>query len=180
MIKLLDLLDELVTRQKDMLGQGLEHNVYPSNDPNKVYKVGETRYVNKWVPIFKSRPDLFPIIYKTGIYKGDKDVTWVEMERLDTEQFEVDFDVLDSIIEDVSNYDGVLGAIKSTEYNEKEWDKLYDNIKQQDPEIADFYTKLYNNVIQTKRFKKGLFSTYDFHKGQFGYDEKNNVKMLDF
>jgi len=180
MIKLEDILNELSTISKDMLGQGLEHNVYPSNDPNKVYKVGETRYVNKWVPIFKSRPDLFPIIYKTGIYKGDKDVTWVEMERLDTEQFEVDFDVLDSIIEDISNYDGVLGAIKSTERNEKEWDKLYDNIKQQDPEIADFYTKLYNNVVQTKRFKSGLFDTYDFHKGQFGYDKKNNVKMLDF
>ena len=180
MIKLEDILDELLTREKDILGQGLEHVVYPSTDPTKVYKLGETRYVKEWVPIFKSRPDLFPIIYKTGFYKGDKDITWVEMERLDTEQFEVDFDVLDSIIEDVSNYDGVLGAIKSTEYNEKEWDKLYDNIKQQDPEIADFYTDLYNNVIQTKRFKKGLFNTYDFHKGQFGYDDDKNVKMLDF
>jgi len=180
MIKLINILDELITRQKDILGQGLEHNVYPSKDPDKVYKVGETKYVNKWVPIFNSRPDLFPIIYKTGIYKGDKDVTWVKMERLDTEQFEVDFDVLDSIIEDVSNYDGVLGAIKSTERNKEEWDKLYDNIKQQDPEIADFYTKLYNNVVQTKRFKSGWFDTYDFHKGQFGYDKNNNVKMLDF
>jgi hypothetical protein len=180
MIKLIDLLKELTTRQKTLVGQGLEHNVYPSNDPDKVYKVGETKYVKKWVPIFKSRPDLFPIIYKTGFDKDGDDVMWVEMERLDTEQFEVDFDVLESIIDDVSNYDGVLGAIKSTERNKNEWDKLYNNIKQQDPEIADFYTKLYNNVIQTKRFKSGLFDTYDFHRGQFGYDKKQNVKMLDF
>jgi hypothetical protein len=179
-IKLEDLLDELVTREKDILGQGLEHNVYPSTDPTKVYKLGETRYVKKWVPIFKNNPELFPIIYKTGFYKGNKDITWVEMERLDTEQFEVDFEVLESIIEDVSNYDGALGAIKSTQNNEKDWDKLYNDIKQQDQEIADFYTKLYNNVIQTRRFKSGWLDTYDFHKGQFGYDKDNKVKMLDF
>jgi hypothetical protein len=180
MIKLEDILDELLTREKDILGQGLEHVVYPSTDPTKVYKLGETKYVKKWVPIFKAHPDLFPIIYKTGFYKGDKDITWVEMERLDTEQFEVDFEVLESIIEDVSNYDGALGAIKSTQNNEKDWDKLYNDIEQQDPEIADFYAKLYNNVVQTRSFKSGWFDTYDFHKGQFGYDKDKNIKMLDF
>jgi hypothetical protein len=178
-IKLIDILSELSTIDKDILGQGFEHNVYPSKDPNKVIKVGETKYVKKWIEDFKSRPDLFPTIYKTGFYKGNPKITYVVMEKLDTDQFEVDFDVLESIIEDVSNYDGILDAIKKTERNENEWNKLHNSIKQQDPEIADFYTKIYNNVVQTKPFRSGLFQVYDFHKGQFGYDKKGNIKMLD-
>jgi hypothetical protein len=174
MVKLEDLLSELVTRQKDILGQGLEHNVYPSNDPNKVYKVGETKYVKKWVEEFKSRPDLFPIIYKTGFYKDNKNITWVKIERLDTEQFEVDFDVLDSILED-----GILDVIKRAERSKDYFNKTINQIKEQDGEIADFFIKLYNNVIETKQFRNGLFSVYDFHKKQFGYDKKGNIKCLD-
>ena len=175
MIKLTDILQELSTTKKDILGQGLEHNVYPSKDPNKVFKVGETKYVNKWLPIFKAHPDLFPIIYRTGLDNEYDNVTWVEMERLDTEQFEVDFDVLDSIIDN-----SILSTIKRAERDKDYFDKLVAKIRQQDDEIADFYIKLYNNVVQTKRFKSGWFDIYDFHGGQFGYDKKGNIKMLDF
>jgi hypothetical protein len=174
MIKLTDILQELSTTKKDILGQGFEHNVYPSKDPNKVIKVGETKYVKKWVEEFKSRPDLFPIIYKTGLDKDDPSIMYVVMERLDTEQFEVDFDVLDSILED-----GILDIIKRAERNEDYFNKIVDQVKQQDEEIADFFIKLYNNVVETKQFRSGLFSVYDFHKGQFGYDKKGNIKCLD-
>ena len=173
-MKLVDILKELSTTKKDILGQGLEHNVYPSKDPNKVIKVGETKYVKKWVEEFKSRPDLFPIIYKTGLDKEDPNVMYVVMERLDTEQFEVDFDVLDSILED-----GILDIIKRSERNEDYFNKTVAQIKQQDDEIADFFIKLYNNVVETKQFRSGLFSVYDFHRGQFGYDKKGNIKCLD-
>jgi len=179
MIKLIDILRELNTRDKEMLGQGLEHNVYPSQDPNKVVKVGETRYVDKWVKDFKSRPDLFPKIYKVGKLKDDPKRSYVVMERLDTEQFMVDFEVLESILEDFSHW-GVLGAIEAGEHKEKVWDWIYNKIKEQDEEIADFFAKLYNNVVQTKPFKKWSLDVYDFHKGQFGYDKKGNVKMLDY
>jgi hypothetical protein len=174
MIKLTDILQELSTTKKDILGQGFEHNVYPSKDPNKVIKVGETKYVKKWVEEFKSRPDLFPIIYKTGLDKDDPSIMYVVMERLDTEQFEVDFDVLDSILED-----GILDIIKRAERSEDYFNKIVDQVKQQDEEIADFFIKLYNNVVETKQFRSGLFSVYDFHKGQFGYDKKGNIKCLD-
>jgi len=174
MIKLTDILQELSTTKKDILGQGFEHNVYPSKDPNKVIKVGETKYVKKWVEEFKSRPDLFPIIYKTGLDKDDPSIMYVVMERLDTEQFEVDFDVLDSILED-----GILDIIKRAERSEDYFNKIVNQVKQQDEEIADFFIKLYNNVVETKQFRSGLFSVYDFHKGQFGYDKKGNIKCLD-
>lgn len=175
MIKLIDILNELTTKQKELLGKGLEHYVYPSKDPNKVFKVGETKYVNEWLPIFKAHPDLFPIIYRTGLDKDYDNVTWVEMERLDTEQFEVDFDVLDSILDN-----SILNTIKRAERNKDYFNKTVAEIRQQDDEIADFFIKLYNNVVQTKRFKSGWFDIYDFHKGQFGYDKKGNIKMLDF
>lgn len=179
MIKLIDILRELNTKDKEILGQGLEHNVFPSQDPNKVVKVGETKYVNKWVKDFKERPDLFPEIYKVGTLKDDPKRSYVVMQRLDTEQFEVDYDVLKDILSDVSHWD-VLEAIEAGERKEEVFDWIYNKIKGQDPEIAEFYTKLYNTVVQTKPFKNGWFDVYDFHKKQFGYDKKGNVKMLDY
>jgi len=178
MIKLVDILKELNTKPKQMLAQGFEHNVFPSLNPDKVIKVGETEFVKKWVKDFQSRPDLFAIVSKVGNVKGYEDLTYVELERLDTEQFTVDFEVLESILEEI-HYD-VLEAIKIGEKDEKRWNQFYEYIKKQDEEIADFFVKLYNNVVETKPFKKGLFKTYDFHKGQFGYDKDHKIKMLDY
>ena len=173
-----DSLKELNTKPKQVLGQGYEHNVFPSLNPDRVIKVGETKYVKKWIKDFESRPDLFPIIYRIGKVKGYENATYVELEKLDTEQFEVDFDVLESILEDKNL--GVLEAISQGSHDERRWNEIYEFIKQQDKEIADFFTKLYNNVIQTMPFKQGLFDTYDFHKKQFGYDKDRKVKMLDY
>lgn len=179
MVKLVDILKELNTKNKEVLGQGWEHVVYPSNNPNKVVKVGETRYVKEWLKVFKTRPDLFPIIYKTGTLKDEPDKMYVVMERLDTEQFEVDFDVLSSILADKGV--SISDALKRGEYNEKRWNEYYEFIKGHDEEIADFFVKLYNNVIETKHTKKKMMGgVFDFHKRQFGYDKKHNVKMLDF
>ncbi len=162
-----------------MLGQGLEHNVYPSLNPDRVLKVGETKYVLKWVKDFKSRPDLFPIIYRVGKVQGYDNVTYVEMERLDTEQFEIDYEVLESILEEGMEW-YVSEALKKAKYNKDTFNKIYSIVKNQDPEIAEFFVKLYDNVIETSKFKSGIFDVYDFHSGQFGYDKKGNIKMLDY
>ena len=59
--------DELDTKDKDLVGKGAFHNVYISKkNPNVVYKIGFDEDVNGWVDIFKSRPDLFPKVYKMG------------------------------------------------------------------------------------------------------------------
>ena len=33
-------LNEFSTRKKELFGAGVEHKIYPSSDPNKLYKVG--------------------------------------------------------------------------------------------------------------------------------------------
>jgi hypothetical protein len=177
-VKMAKKIQEAIT-SKVKIAQGLEHDIYPTRDPNKVIKVGETKYVNKWVKDFKSRPDLFPVIYNVKPFRDNPKLSYVEMERLDTEQFEVDYDVLKEILSENTHWD-VLEAIEAGERKEEVFNWIYNKIKEQDKEIADFYIKLYNNVIETKQFKKGWFDVYDFHKGQFGYDKQHNVKMLDY
>jgi hypothetical protein len=59
--------DEIATKEKELVGKGAFHNVYPSNkNPNMVYKIGFDEDVNGWVDLFKSRPDIFPKVYGTG------------------------------------------------------------------------------------------------------------------
>ena len=59
--------DEIATKEKELVGKGAFHNVYPSNkNPNIVYKIGFDEDVNGWVDLFKSRPDIFPKVYGAG------------------------------------------------------------------------------------------------------------------
>ncbi len=81
-------LEELGTREKESFGQGVEHIIYSSpNKPNVVYKVGEWDVINEWYDIFKSNPQIFPVVYKIGKIPKDG-LYYVELEKLDTEKFE--------------------------------------------------------------------------------------------
>lgn len=176
----IEFLKEIRIKRKQMLGKGLEHNVYPTSDPDKVVKVGETKYVKEWLKDFESRPDIFPIIYRKGISRDDKDQMWVVMEKVDTEQFEVDYDVLEDLLDELVGYYAVLPALRGGIFNKEANKKIYTALANHDQDIADFYVKLRDVVAETLPFKSGLFKTYDFHRGQFGYDKKNNIKMFDY
>jgi len=54
-------------RLKPILGLGREHYVFESVlYPNKIIKVESSPgTINKWYSIFKSRPDIFPVMFKT-------------------------------------------------------------------------------------------------------------------
>jgi hypothetical protein len=74
----------------------------------------------------------------------------------------------------------VLPALRAGIYNKDADKKIYSSLLKRDEEIAEFYLKLKYVVAETLPFKKGLFKVYDFHRGQFGYDKNNNIKMFDY
>lgn len=170
-------LDELRTREKEMLGQGMEHDVYPSNDPTKVIKVGQAKYVAKWVPLFKKNPDVFPIVYKHGLTKDPK-VAYVILERLDTRNFLEDYLKLKVILKKIGMNGGVYDAVKISRYNEVKYDSIINKINDINPEISDFFIKLVDTVDAVEKLMS-WYKGFDFHQEQFGYDKDKNVKCLD-
>ncbi len=60
-MKLIDILNEIVTREKKALGKGAQHKIYPHpTNPDVVYKVGQYHIMYDWVPVFKAHPIYFP------------------------------------------------------------------------------------------------------------------------
>lgn len=173
----IEFLEEIRTRNKELLGQGKEHNVYPSNDPTKVIKVGEARYVAKWLPLFRKHPELFPIVYRNGLTK-EPGGAYVMLEKLDTRNFLEDYLKLSLILSKIKFNGGVYTAIKNSRYNEVRYDEIINKINQVNPDMSEFFIKLVDNVTAVDKlmpWHKG----FDFHEGQFGYDKDRNIKCLD-
>lgn len=170
-------LEELRTRDKPILGKGMEHDVYPSNDPTKVIKVGQAKYVAKWVPLFKKHPDLFPIVYKEGLTKNPK-VAYVVLEKLDTRNFLEDYLKLGLILSKIKFNGGVYTAIKNSRYNEVRYDEIINKINEINPNMSEFFIKLVDNVTAVDKLMS-WHKGFDFHEGQFGYDKDKNIKCLD-
>lgn len=181
-MKLTDILEEIIlelrTRDKEILGQGMEHVVYPSNDPTKVIKVGEAKYVAKWVPMFKKHPDLFPIVYREGLTKENPKDAYVILEKLDTRNFLEDYLKLGLALTKAGFNGGVYGAIKVSRYNEVRYDEIIDKINEVNPDISDLFIKLVDNVTAVDKLLP-WHTKIDFHPKQFGYGQNKVVKCLD-
>lgn len=180
-MKLTEILDdyllELRIRDKELLGKGMEHDVYPSLDPTKVIKVGQAKYVAKWVPLFKKHPDLFPIVYREGLTKDPK-VAYVVLEKLDTRNFLEDYLKLSLVLSKMNFNGGVYTAIKNSRYNEVRYDEIINKVNEVNSDMSEFFVKLVDNVTavdELMSWHKG----FDFHEGQFGYGQNKIVKCLD-
>lgn len=173
--------------KKDRLGSGSYHDVYPLRyDPSKVIKVprGVSDYAKEiyrvggsdaWFNIFKKYPKYFPKIYKIT----DK---YVMMEKLDTERVERDLGLLE---DDLYPYfsDEIDNGYQITEilYNlisggndlkVKQLNLLAEKSKNRD--IMNRYINLLSEIAGNK-----IRSFIDVNDGNFGYDNKDNLKMLD-
>lgn len=172
-------------QQKDRMDFGMEHDVYNFHKrPDRVIKVGETKYVNKWVKLFSTYPDLFPKIYKVKVSSQDPEVTNVELERLDTKTFREDFRSLLDVLGQVGYGDGVFNTITRIGSNEERMDDLIDKINEINPEMSGFFIKLHDVVLRVNSLMR-MFEVFDIGVKQFGYEvignnkEDWNIKCLD-
>ena len=196
MIKLIDILKEITF--KTPIGQGSEHIIYPySKDPNKIIKTfdpDETESINKdQITTFQKHPDIFPIIYKVTdkyavLEKLNTEKAIDELEKLQTEFFNLKWRdekkrkysiLLDELMEDdnLEDYDfiGLLYHLfqnTSSSSLKKELTTLLSLTSNPDilKKYIDFLTKVTSKINQTE---------LDIHSEQFGYDSKENIKLLD-
>lgn len=195
-------LNELGTENKQIYDKGAFHNIYQSkNNPNVLYKIGTEKMVDSWVNIFKSRPDLFPKVYRTGKmnYELPRDFTeltngdivkhkagdvikisYVEIEKLDVRQAIIHWDSLDNIIKTMSpsntNLQTYLTHLGLEDSLEDEFVELGDKLKGIGNEYGyELFRDFYNLLIQVYEIKPAA----DVHKRNFGYDKDMKLKMLD-
>ena len=196
--------DEIATKEKELVGKGAFHNVYPSNkNPNMVYKIGFDEDVNGWVDLFKSRPDIFPKVYGTGYVniKLKKQVTnfswrtgefkpitynpgdtvkvkYVGVERLNTEKAKQHWNSLANVVSTMSgkSLQTYLTSLGMDEEMEEEFLSLGERIKEMGNDfIYNIFVELYNLVHSVYELKP----TADVHVGNYGYDKDGNLKCLD-
>jgi hypothetical protein len=195
---------ELDTKDKDLVGKGAFHNVYISKkNPNVVYKIGFDEDVSGWVDIFKSRPDLFPKVYKMGYLNiklkksattfswrsGDfKPITYnpgdtvkvkyVEVEKLDTDKAKSHWNSLANVVSVMADksLQTYLTSLGMDEEMEEEFKSLGEKIKETgNTFIYEILVDFYNLVHSVYELKP----VADVHVGNYGYDNKGNLKCLD-
>lgn len=196
--------DEIATKEKELVGKGAFHNVYPSNkNPNMVYKIGFDEDVNGWVDLFKSRPDIFPKVYSTGHVniKLKKQVTnfswrtgefkpitynpgdtvkvkYVGVERLNTEKAKQHWNSLANVVSVMSgkSLQTYLTSLGMDEEMEEEFLSIGERIKETGNDfIYKIFVEFYNLIHSVYELKP----VADVHVGNYGYDKDGNLKCLD-
>lgn len=183
------ILKEVSVEKKERMGRGSFHDVYPlkydsskvikvprgvSDYAKDVYRVGDS---NAWFNIFKKYPQYFPEIYKIT----DK---YVIIEKLDTERVERDLYLLEDDLypyfsEDIDNgyhiteilYDLILDSA-GNDLKTKQLNLLVGKLKNRD--IINRYIDLLRSIEGEK-----IRGFIDVNDGNFGYNDKGELKMLD-
>ncbi len=176
--------DELKTVEKDVVGSGSFHYVYPSkSNPNVVYKVGAEPTVKAWYEIFKEHPDLFPKVYKIGKinrpldYASKKKKTfsdfYVMVEKLNTKMF-IDywlkFRMYCNLLE--INLDTIIVFFYERQEHIRDLLKI---MKDNDDDVYYKFLEFMNLIDSVYELK----ASADLHKYQFGYDTNGVLKCLD-
>jgi hypothetical protein len=180
-------IQELGTRVKELIGSGLEHQIFGSKiNPNVIFKVGHKDTVDEWYDVFKSNPDIFPKVFRIG-KMHNSDIYYVELEKLDTKRFESDWDKLEFSLEDIGAVDPDNGEGFSDLYldngsDSKIFGEIAINLKKHSEKDFNFFIELLT-VIKTG--EKAIMSIknkdtiVDVHKYNFGYGKDGKIKCLD-
>lgn len=174
-------------REKEMYGRGIEHGIFSSSKkPNVLFKVGENEVVDEWVDIFKESPDIFPVIYKVGRMPGMKH-KYVEIEKLNTRDFELKWDKLENDLEELGIVDVDRGESFTDIYTNygsdaEHFKEIASSLKNHNTDSLNFFIDILRLIKQAEKVQldvTGRDTFVDAHKYNFGYDSKNNLKILD-
>lgn len=199
-------LDEATPVEKPELGSGADHHIFPSkHNPDRVYKLGSEHAVDFWYDLFKSRPSIFPIVYKRGKtrMKLDRDrsvfqdntfvklkagtivpVDYVEMEKLNPQRAENEWKLLNRVIinitEDQWDFQDYVLHFALFEGAKMKPDyalmiHVLDEMKNDYPDEYKMITRFLDLILEIKKLNKFP----DLHIYNFGYDIKGNLKCLD-
>jgi hypothetical protein len=174
--------------------------------------LGSKKSIDSWFEEFKQDPSIFPKVYRRGstkvklksdlpFYRLKKGSTsfpagtvvpmdYVEMEKLDTTRVNKEWDLLDEMLETLTERDGyefldflIILMTNSPEAKANGYDSDA-TIAKVDEEVKKYYPQLYpifmNYINLTEKIQKVSKQVPDLHRHNFGYDNKGRLKCLDF
>jgi hypothetical protein len=180
-------IQELGTKEKEVFGSGIEHEIYASkSNPNVIFKVGHKDTVDEWFEVFKSNPEIFPKVFRAGKMQ-DEDIYYVELEKLDTKKFENDWDDLELAMEDVGVLDVDTGESFADLYmgngsNSSIFVEIGKKLAKHNKEAYDFFIEFLTVIKNCEKAilkVKGKDTIVDAHKYNFGYGSDGKIKCLD-
>ena len=198
--------EEIATKEKELVGKGAFHNVYPSKkNPNIVYKIGFDEEVDGWLDLFKNHPDIFPKVYGTGHIKiklkknltkftwrsgqftpvtygpGDVvEVKYVTVEKLDTKKGVEHWHSLSNVVEQMSPTDTSLQTYLTSLGLDDDLEQEFLSIGEKIKESGnDFIYNIFVNFYNLIHSVYEIKLRADDHIGNYGYDKDGNLKCLD-
>lgn len=174
-------LNELNIRPKGVYNvDGEDHVIYPSNNPDRLYKVGKRDVVLRWLRVFKNNPEFFPIVYKWGRSSMKEGYYFVEVEKLDVPKAKAEYSKLRDVVFKVKFNDKGISSGDFRNYMEGRYDiRLLEPEFKNNPELNEIFKRweeLSLNIVPLI----GQYKDYpDLHGNNFGYDKNGNLKCLD-
>ena len=183
-MKLMDVISEVIKYPKGWFGDGASHRIYRSNrEFSKLYKVGFCDELNRWVPVFKSHPDIFVEVYGDIKQLRGTNHCYVMVEKVNTKMFEGIHDEFINFFDFSADtfslkmsywvYDFVSGKTVEDILS----DPLYQALKEEDKYLYDKFVEFVTLIKKMSTLNTNL----DLHKYQFGYSYTTDVlKCLDY
>lgn len=172
-------IQELNIINKQKIGGGMEHDVYPSMNPDLVYKVPKgvlPKIRMSWVNLFQEHPDIFPKVKKIS-------EKYVVLEKLDTNKAISEYTTLDSLLkEDDELHDSDFAYTFFNIYKDHDNDRLEaidEHFENMGHDVFNLYVKWRNLILKFLDIMPYDYY-YDLHIGQFGYSKDGTLKILDF
>lgn len=177
-------LDEIAPKPKPIFGSGAFHNVYTSSkNPDKLYKMGRKRVVERWVNIFKRDEKYFPKVYRVFPSSKDPDIFIVEIEKLNTYRAAKELGELDMFLINISDSvhcnDEFIHSLNFFEGPCFEKVISAANMTNK-PQLVPILYKWAKFLTGVKRvIGDDLRRELDLHAGNVAYDNNGNLKMID-
>jgi hypothetical protein len=183
-MKLLEILSEIITYPKTWFGRGASHRIYTSRKEfHKLYKVGFCKELNEWVPIFKSRPDIFVKVYGEIKNITGTNYCYVMVERVNTKSFVGTYEgIAECLGIDTDELDlyasyWIRHFVSGKSVDDVLSEHIWQTLKKEDRYL---YGKLSEFVHLIKKMSE-LNTNIDLHSGQFGYTyATDTLKCLDY
>lgn len=173
---------EMVTKNKELFGSGVEHRLYPSKKyPDRLYKLSFQPIVDKWLELFKNNPKYFPKVYGTGTMKYDKKLLrYVLIEKVDTERHIDEWEQINDALEAIGAGEDVDSHFRSQLMSGDEVEDITNQLKQYDPDTYRLYIKWLNFIFKVNSIVQPYKRRYlDVHVYNFGYRMNGDMVCLD-
>ncbi len=180
-MKLLNILKEINIIKKDVYKDGISHDIYKSlNDTTKLFKVSKPDNVDvpeqdlDWITIFKENPKYFPKIFRSN-NRG------AEVEKLDAYKAFRDIVDLEQFVDELYDYGTLRNICKDIidhKEDKKQISKIGEILKNNEPKLLETYLKLLQLMSGISKINLP-HTRIDIHSGNFGYDNKGKLKMID-